>query len=50
MMTSRENDLYISADNTLIQYLLIKSFKILGKRAFMFAAPRLWNPLPHDIR
>ena len=28
----------------------IKSKKTLGDRAFMFAAPKLWNALPIDIR
>ena len=40
-----------STDNgVLLQYSRTKSYKTLGDRAFMFAAPKLWNALPLVIR
>ena len=37
-----------SRDKTLLSYPSFKS--TLGDRAFMLAAPKLWNNLPRDIR
>ena len=37
-------------DGTLLRFPPMKSSKTLGNRAFMFAAPKLWNSLIHDIR
>ena len=37
-------------DKTLLNYPIFKSKATLGDRAFMFAAPKLWNNLPRDIR
>ena len=34
----------------LLTFPISKSKKTLGDRAFMFAAPKLWNALPIDIR
>ena len=39
-----------SCDGTLLRFPPMKSSKTLGDRAFMFAAPKLWNSLPRDIR
>ena len=39
-----------SCDVTLLRFPPMKSSKTLWDRAFMFAAPRLWNSLPRDIR
>ena len=39
-----------SRDKTLLSYPSFKSKATLGDRAFMFAAPKLWNNLPRDIR
>ena len=37
-------------DGTLLRFPPMKSSKTLGNRALMFAAPKLWNNLLHDIR
>ena len=37
-------------DGTFLHFPPMKSSKTLGNRAFMFAAPELWNSLLHDIR
>ena len=39
-----------SNDSTLPSYLNFKPNATLGKRAFVFAAPKLWNALPRLIR
>ena len=39
-----------SNDSTLLSYPNIKPKATLGKRAFVFAAPKLWNALPRLIR
>ena len=39
-----------SRDKTLLSYPSFKSKATLGDRAFMFAATKLWNNLPRDIR
>ena len=39
-----------SNDSTLLSYLNIKPKATLGERAFVFAAPKLWNVLPRLIR
>ena len=39
-----------SSNTTLRCYPSFKSKATLGDRAFMFAAPKLWNNLPRDIR
>ena len=39
-----------SCDGTLLRFPPMKSSKTLGDRVFMFAAPKLWNSLPRDIR
>ena len=39
-----------SRDKTLLSYPSFKSKATLGDRAFMFAAPKLWNNLPRNIR
>ena len=39
-----------SKDKTLLSYPIFKSKATLGDWAFMFAAPKLWNNLPRDIR
>ena len=39
-----------SRDKTLLSYPIFKSKATLGDWAFMFAAPKLWNNLPRDIR
>ena len=38
-----------SRDKTLLSYPSFKSKATLSDRAFMFAAPKLWNNLPRDI-
>ena len=37
-------------DGTLLRFPPMKSSKTFGNRAFMFAAPELWNGLLHEIR
>ena len=37
-------------NGTLLRFPLVKSSKTLGDRAFMLAAPKLWNSLLLDIR
>ena len=37
-------------DSTLLSYPNIKPKATLGERAFVFAAPKLWNALPRLIR
>ena len=39
-----------SSDKTLLSYPSFKSKATIGDRAFIFAAPKLWNNLPRDIR
>ena len=39
-----------SSDSTLLSYLNIKPKATLGERAFLFAAPKLWNAVPRVIR
>ena len=39
-----------SSDSTLLSYPNIKPKATLGERAFVFAAPKLWNALPRFIR
>ena len=39
-----------SCDKTLLSYPSFKSKATIGDRAFIFAAPKLWNNLPRDIR
>ena len=39
-----------SSDKTVVSYPSFKSKATLGDWAFMFAAPKLWNNLPRDIR
>ena len=39
-----------SNDSTLLNYPNIKPKATLGERAFVFAAPKLWNALPRRIR
>ena len=39
-----------SCDKTLVSYPSFKSKATIGDRAFIFAAPKLWNNLPRDIR
>ena len=39
-----------SNDSTLLSYPNIKPKATLGERAFVFAAPKLWNALPRLIR
>ena len=39
-----------SSDGTLLSFPNIKSKATLGERAFVFAAPKLWNALPRFIR
>ena len=42
--------LHSSCDGTFLCFPLVKSSKTLGDCAFMFAAPKLWNSLPCNIR
>ena len=39
-----------SSDETLLKKPSFKSRASLGDRVFMFAAPKLWNDLPRQIR
>ena len=39
-----------SSDSTLPSYPNVKPKATLGERAFLFAAPKLWNVLPRYIR
>ena len=39
-----------SSDGTLLSFPNIKRKDALGERAFVFAAPKLWNALPRFIR
>ena len=39
-----------SSDKTLLSYPSFKSKATIGDRAFIFAAPKLWNNLPREIR
>ena len=39
-----------SSDSTLLSFPNIKVKATLGERAFVFAAPKLWNALPRFIR
>ena len=39
-----------SSDSTFLSYPNIKPKATLGERAFVFAAPKLWNALPRFIR
>ena len=39
-----------SSDSTLLSYPNVKPKATLGERAFLFAAPKLWNVLPRYIR
>ena len=39
-----------SSDSTLLSYSNVKPKATLGERAFLFAAPKLWNVLPRYIR
>ena len=39
-----------SSDSTLLSFPNIKVKAALGERAFVFAAPKLWNALPRFIR
>ena len=39
-----------SSDQLLLSKPKFKSLKTLGDRAFISAAPNLWNSLPNDIR
>ena len=40
----------ISSDGTLLSFPNIKVKATLGERAFVFAAPKLWNALPRFTR
>ena len=53
LITCKPNSRYNlrnSSDKTVVSYPSFKSKATLGDRAFMFAAPKLWNNLPRDIR
>ena len=39
-----------SSDSTLLSYPNVKPKATLGERAFLFAAPKLWNAVPRFIR
>ena len=39
-----------SSDSTLLSYPNVKLKATLGERAFLFAAPKLWNAVPRIIR
>ena len=39
-----------SSDSTLLSYPNVKLMATLGERAFLFAAPKLWNAVPRIIR
>ena len=39
-----------SSDSTLLSYPNVKPKATLGERAFVFAAPNLWNAVPRFIR
>ena len=39
-----------SSDSTLLSYPNVKLKATLGERAFLFAAPNLWNAVPRIIR
>ena len=39
-----------SSDSTLLSYRNVKPKATLGERAFLFAAPKLWNAVPRFIR
>ena len=39
-----------SIDSTLLSYPNVKPKATLGERAFLFAAPKLWNAVPRFIR
>ena len=43
-------DLRNSSDNLLLSYRRFKSKATLGDRPFTWAAPKLWNALPFNIR
>ena len=53
LITSKSVSKYIlrgSSDGTLLSFPNIKPKDTLGKRAFVFVAPKLWNALPSVIR
>ena len=39
-----------NSSGILLQYVKFKTYKTLGDRSFMVAAPNLWNNLPLEIR
>ena len=43
-------NLRCSSDSTLLSYPNVKPKATLGERAFLFAAPKLWNAVPRLIR
>ena len=45
-----KHNLRSSSDSTLLCYPSVKPKATLGERAFVFAAPKLWNALPRYIR
>jgi len=46
----RSSNLRSSVNTLLLKYPTLKSLATLGDRSFTFAAPKLWNKLPCDIR
>ena len=50
VMSSSRYNLRSSNNGILLTFPSSKSKKTLGDHAFMFAAPKLWNALPIDIR
>ena len=50
VMSSSRYNLRSSNNGILLTFPSSKSKKTLGDRAFMFAAPKLWNARPRDIR